>query len=184
MFKQPRTDAATRSDLHGVFCMANQMQGTPNPACKMRLGRGQAGKGVVGRAPDKLVVDGFWGRTGSVPTTPPPPTCVRCLPVMGGAARGVERRDDRRKTSKGPLGCPSKKDGKATSACAGVWRWPRARPFPGGTRPHSRDPRIPHTISLALLPWPCNIVRIQRVLVALREGELGSLREHVEQGAQ
>ena len=104
MFKQPRTDAATRSDLHGVFCMANQMQGTPNPACKMRLGRGQAGKGVVGRAPDKLVVDGFWGRTGSVPTTPPPPTCVRCLPVMGGAAREVERRDDRRKTSKGPVG--------------------------------------------------------------------------------
>jgi hypothetical protein len=106
----------------------------------------------------------FWrgNRSRSVPT-PSIHSRVRVAsPVMDGCGSGTSREGmTAARRQKGPLGLlvKGKGWGKPLRHVPGLGGWPRARPFPGeNPATFQSDPRVAHTISLASLPWPCNIV--------------------------
>lgn len=137
------------------------MQGTSPPACKMRLGHGQAGKSVAGRAPDtrqtcRLSWRCFWGRTGSVPTHPHVHVACRSWGVQHGKPREGMTGGRRQK---GPLGLPVKEGWESHfGMCRGL-AMAQSKTVSGRDMATFQRSSVPHTISLALLPWPCNIVK-------------------------
>jgi hypothetical protein len=116
------------------------MQFPPNPASKMQLGHGQgrAGEDDTGcpESAGKLVVNGASGSEHPLPQSTP--TCVPPSSHGGSTGRALEGMIALQR-SKWPVGKAGQRRRKAPSACAGVRRWPRPRPFPGRTRPHSSE---------------------------------------------
>ena len=150
MFKQSRTNAATRSGLQGAWPTTHRLHRTLHARCSRgmdRTGRGRESAGWP--APTgKLAVGVLLAPNGFRSS---PPTCACCLPAREDDGRGMM--DQRRQKDR--WGCLSKKRESHFGMCRGLSDGPRVRPFPGGTRPHSSELRVPPTISLTLLPWQC-----------------------------